>query len=48
MNELVAKFWRQEELCLRLEGPGTRICDLLLGPAPSQARWANRLAKAAG
>jgi hypothetical protein len=37
MNELVAKFQRQEELCSWLEGPGMRICDLLLGPPPSQA-----------
>jgi hypothetical protein len=37
MNELVAKFRRQEELCSRLEGPGTRIYELLFGPPPSQA-----------
>jgi hypothetical protein len=37
MNELVAKFRRQEELCSWLEGPSMRICDLLLGPPPSQA-----------
>jgi hypothetical protein len=48
MNELVAKFWRREELCSWLEGPSARICDLLLGPPPSQAQWANRLAEAAG
>jgi hypothetical protein len=29
MDELVAKFQRQEELCLRLVGLGARICDLL-------------------
>jgi hypothetical protein len=40
MNELVAKFQRWEELCSRFEGPGTSICDLLLGLPPSQARWA--------
>jgi hypothetical protein len=43
MNELVAKFQRWEELCSRLDGPGARICDMLLGPPPSQARWADRL-----
>jgi hypothetical protein len=32
MIELATKFWRWEELCSRLEGPGTRICILLLGP----------------
>jgi hypothetical protein len=31
MGELVAKFWRLEELCSWLERPGARICDLLLG-----------------
>jgi hypothetical protein len=46
MNDLVAKFWRREELCSWLEGPGVMICDLLLRPLPSQARWANHLAEA--
>jgi hypothetical protein len=46
-NELVAKFWRWEELFSRLQGPGVRICELLVGPPPSQARWADRLAEAA-
>jgi hypothetical protein len=31
-NELAAKFWRLEELCLLLEGPDARICRLLLRP----------------
>jgi hypothetical protein len=48
MNELVAKFWRWEELCSRLEGLGVRIYDLLLGRPPNQARWADHLAEAAG
>jgi hypothetical protein len=47
-NELVAKFRRWEELCSRLEGPGARIYDLLLGPPPSQAQWADHLAEATG
>jgi hypothetical protein len=47
MNELVAKFQRQEELCSRLEEPGARIYYMLLGPPPSQAGWADRLAEAA-
>jgi hypothetical protein len=47
MSELTAKFWRTEELCSQLEGPGMRICDLLLEPPPSQARWANYLEEAA-
>jgi hypothetical protein len=28
MDKLVAKFWRLEELCSRLERPSARICDL--------------------
>jgi hypothetical protein len=47
MNELVAKFQRQEELCSQLEEPGARIYYMLLGPPPSQAGWADRLAEAA-
>jgi hypothetical protein len=42
MDELVAEFWRLEWLRSRLEHPFTRICDLLLGPPLSQARWADR------
>jgi hypothetical protein len=48
MNELVAKFRRWEELCLRLEGPGARICGMLLSPPPSQACWADHLTEATG
>jgi hypothetical protein len=33
---------------LWLERPGMRICELLLGPPPSQARWADHLGEAAG
>jgi hypothetical protein len=29
-DELVTQFWKLEELCSRLERPGTWICDLLL------------------
>jgi hypothetical protein len=47
MDELVAEFRRLEELCLRLERRGTRICDLLLGLPFGQARWADCLGKAA-
>jgi hypothetical protein len=28
MDRLVAKFWRLEELCSRIERPSARICDL--------------------
>jgi hypothetical protein len=48
MNELATKFWRLEELCSWLEGPGARICSLFLGPPPGQARWADRLEEAIG
>jgi hypothetical protein len=37
MNELTAKFQKLEELCSRLEGPGTRIYSLLLGSPLDQA-----------
>jgi hypothetical protein len=47
-NKLVAKFHRREELFSCLEGHGTRICELLLGPPPSQARWTDCLVDAAG
>jgi hypothetical protein len=46
-NKLVNKFWRLEELCSWLEGPGVRICNLLLGSPSSQVRWADRLDEAA-
>jgi hypothetical protein len=34
MNELTAKILRLEELCSWLEGPGIRICSLLLSQPP--------------
>jgi hypothetical protein len=46
MDELVAEFWRLEELCSWLEGPSVRICDPLLGPPLDQAQWADRLDEA--
>jgi hypothetical protein len=36
-GELVAEFQRLEEWCSRLEQPGARIYDLLLGPPLDQA-----------
>jgi hypothetical protein len=48
VDELVAQFQKLEELCSWLERPGVRICDLLLGPSPDQARWADRLDEAVG
>jgi hypothetical protein len=48
MNELVAQFWWLEEPCSWLKRPSARICDLLLGPPPNQARWADRLDEAVG
>jgi hypothetical protein len=47
MNELVSIFQRREELFSWLEGSAVRIYELLLGPPPSQARWADHLAEAA-
>jgi hypothetical protein len=43
MNELTAKIQKLEELCSWLKGLGVRICDLLLGPLPGQAQWADHL-----
>jgi hypothetical protein len=48
MDELVAQFQKLEEPCSWLEQLDTRICDLLLRPAPDQARWANRLDETTG
>jgi hypothetical protein len=47
MNELVAKFRRWKELCSCLEGPGTKICAMLIGPPANEARWPHRFDKAA-
>jgi hypothetical protein len=43
MDELVPEFWRLGELFSWLKWPGTRICDLLLGPPLGQARWTDHL-----
>jgi hypothetical protein len=48
VGELVAEFQMLEELCSRLERPGVRICDLLLGLPLGLARWADRLDEAVG
>jgi hypothetical protein len=48
MGEVVAKFQRLEELCLRPGQLGTRICDLLLDPPLGQARWVDRVDEAIG
>jgi hypothetical protein len=46
MNELVAKFWRWEELCSWLEGPGAKIYALFVGSPAGQVRWDDRLDEA--
>jgi hypothetical protein len=46
MNELIAKFYRWEELCSRLEGLGMKICALLVGLSTSQAKWDDHLGEA--
>jgi hypothetical protein len=48
IGDLVAKFWRLDELCSWLERSGVRICDLLLGPPLSLAQWADHLDEATG
>jgi hypothetical protein len=47
VDELIAQSHKLEELCLWLEWPDTKICDLLLGSPHDQARWADRLDEAA-
>jgi hypothetical protein len=47
VDELVAKFWKLEEWCSRLERSGVRIYDLLLGPPSGRARLADYLYEAA-
>jgi hypothetical protein len=44
---LVAKFRKLEERYSRLEQPGVRICDMLLGLPPCWARLAHHQNKAA-
>jgi hypothetical protein len=41
VDEMVAKFRKQEEQCSRLERPDMRVCDLFLGPPFSLARMVN-------
>jgi hypothetical protein len=48
VGELVAKFQKLEERCLRLERPGMRIYDLLLGLPLGHARLADRLDETTG
>jgi hypothetical protein len=48
MNELTTKFQELEELCSWINGPGVRICILLLVPLPGHARGADPLEEAAG
>jgi hypothetical protein len=47
-DELVAQFWKLEELCSRLEQPSARIYDLLLMLLVDQVRWANHLDEPVG
>jgi hypothetical protein len=48
MGELAVEFWKQEEQRSWLERPSARICDLLLGPPPGQARLADHLDEVVG
>jgi hypothetical protein len=32
MDELIAKFWKQQERRSHLERPGVRVYDLIIGP----------------
>jgi hypothetical protein len=46
VGELAAEFQKMEDQCYQIEQPTARICDLLLGPLPSQARMADHLDQA--
>jgi hypothetical protein len=46
VSKLTTKFRKLEELCSWLDESGTKICSLLLGPPPGQARWADCLEEA--
>jgi hypothetical protein len=48
LDKLIAEFRKQEEWCSHLERPGTRVCDLILGPPSSQARLADQLEETIG
>jgi hypothetical protein len=48
VEQLVTKFWKQEEWRSCLERPSTRVCDLLIGLPSGRARLADRLEEAAG
>jgi hypothetical protein len=48
VDELVAKFQKQEERRSHLERPDTRVYDLILGPPTGQAWLDIRLEEAAG
>jgi hypothetical protein len=46
VDELIAEFWRQEERRSRLERPGMRVCNLILGPPSGRAQLADWLEEA--
>jgi hypothetical protein len=48
VNELATKFQKQEERHLRLERPGMRVYELILGPPSNRARLADRLEEVTG
>jgi hypothetical protein len=48
VGELVAEFWKPDKRSSRLEWPGMRTYDLLVGPPPGRARLVDHLDKAIG
>jgi hypothetical protein len=46
VDELIAKFWRQEEWRSCFERPGARVYDLILGPPSNWARLMNQMEEA--
>jgi hypothetical protein len=47
-GELATEFQKVKDRCSQLERSAVRICALLLGPPPAQARLANHLGEALG
>jgi hypothetical protein len=43
VDDLVAKFWRQDEWSACLERPRARVCDLILGAASDRAQLDEQL-----
>jgi hypothetical protein len=48
VGEMIVRFWDPVEYFSCLETSGSRVCDLVLGPADGQAHLVTRLEEAVG